>query len=117
MVMRKHHSSPGLIVAPLIAGIAWVAIPLLSLAGTFVSADLGRNHIITETISNSAVKSDRGIAAHPQTEQMMPNAGPPNAKRTWKIPSGCEAAFSKLLKSNNFAVRCVTSIQPRVKLA
>jgi hypothetical protein len=70
--MLTHHSSPGLIMAPLIAGIAWVAIPLLSLAGTFINADVGRNHIIAETISNSAVKSDRGIAAHPQMEQMMP---------------------------------------------
>ncbi len=48
--------------------------------------------------------------AAPAKSQLTPNAGQ-------SIPFGCDAAFSRILSSRNFAARCVTSIEPPVKLA
>jgi hypothetical protein len=46
----------------------------------------------------------------PAKSQLTPNPGQ-------SIPFGCDAAFSRILSSRNFAARCVTSVEPPVKLA
>jgi len=54
------------------------------------------------TISNSALKGDRlGVAHQGAFRKEGSEAG-------GKIPVGCEAAFSKLVRIGNFTSRCVT---------
>jgi hypothetical protein len=53
------------------------------------------------TVSNSALKGDRLPKMRHGVERMEGNK-PAN------IPTGCEAAFSKLVRVGNFSSRCVT---------
>ena len=100
------------------ATIGWIAAILLlpSHASTLAVTNGVHRTAVVGSITNSARKGDRLVSAHTTNEEVTA-APAAKKKRIAKIPVGCEAAFSRVIKSNNFAVRCVTGIQLRTKLA
>jgi len=87
------------------------------LIGTSVASGMaGTAHSYTPAAlgsveSNKTLKGDRLFSAHIKAGNR--DAEPAKADATKsrrKIPVGCEAAFSKLVASANFTVRCVTSV-------
>jgi len=118
-VMQREQSSSSLIALSLIAGIviAWAAIFLLPLhASTLATTHAGKSHGLVRTVSNSALKGDR-LAGARATIGQTKAAPAAETKKAARIPAGCDAAFSKLVKANNFAARCVTSMPLRAKVA
>ena len=113
--MQRGYFSLKLIAVSLIANvvIVWAAMLLLpSHASTLSTTNGVQTTAIIRTISNSVLKGDRLIGAHVTMER---ENQPPAAeiKGMSKIPVGCDAAFSKMVNSDNFAARCVTGIQVR----
>jgi hypothetical protein len=96
----RSQTRTGVIGAWLI-GSALIAVGLACLpigSGSSSASDIA----IGGTISNSALKGDRMPVLHagvtPQSQ----------SSKSSKIPVGCEAAFSKLVRVGNFSSRCVT---------
>ena len=65
---------------------------------------------VSSTVSNAASKGDRLTNNHPNTSaRTAAGAEQVTAKRSGKIPIGCEAAFSQLVHLVDFSARrCVT---------
>ena len=71
-------------------------------------------HESASVISNAGaqvVKGDRLTSAKPWERRAVERIGAKSAPVSTgeqKIPVGCEAAFSRIVKSGNFTARCVT---------
>ena len=70
-------------------------------------------------VPNRAAKGDRLPVMHrTDRDSSSTRADPrPTQKTDRGIPVGCDGAFSKLVKSENFAARCVTAVDAPTKFA
>jgi hypothetical protein len=114
--MQTDRFSSGIIAISLIASIAiaWTIILLASHGATLASTAQSRAAI--GTVSNLASKGDRLVGAAAKSEHLKSDLPPAKAKDVAKIPLGCDAAFSKLIREYNFAARCITSIEARTSV-
>jgi hypothetical protein len=105
--MRRDFVSVGLISAALIVStiIAWMAILMPSHAEPVVGSVAKSADVVFSMSSNTARKGDR---LDVKIYQGTSSAPTPAVKTGAKIPVGCDGAFSKLVRSANIAVRCVT---------
>jgi hypothetical protein len=118
-VIQENYCHSGIVLAPLFASVAVVWAGILfhtSHESTPAPANGVQPAAISGTVSNSALKRNRLVGPYGTIEHAK-SAPAAEGKRATKIPVGCDAAFSKLIKSNNFASRCVTSIQLDAKFA
>jgi len=105
--MRRDFLSAGLISAALIVSIiiAWMAILMPSHASPVEGLVAKTVDVAVTMSSNTARKGDRLDLKIDHGRNSMPM---PAVKAGPKTPIGCEAAFSKLVRSEKIAVRCVT---------
>ena len=82
---------------------AGAAVPSLSLAAS-------------KTISNAALKGDRLINVHVKIDGFG-RGGVSTPTNVGKLPVGCDPAFSKLVRSENLATRCITKIDTSTRVA
>lgn len=107
--MRRDFLSAGLISAVLIVSIviAWLSILMPSHAAP-VEGSVAKTvtvDVVVPMSSNTVRKGDRlDLKISPGTNSMPL----PAVRSRTKIPVGCDTAFSKLVKSERIAVRCVT---------
>jgi hypothetical protein len=107
VAMRRDFLSAGLISAALIVCIiiAWMAILMPSHAAP-VEGPLAKTvDVAVPMSSNTARKGDRLDVKISHSRNSMPM---PAVKAGTKMPIGCDTAFSKLVRSEKIAVRCVT---------
>lgn len=105
--MRRDFLSAGLISAVLIVSIviAWLAILMPSHAAPVEGSVAKTVDVVVPMSSNTVRKGDRlDLKISPGTNSMPL----PAVRSGTKIPVGCDTAFSKLVKSERIAVRCVT---------
>jgi len=119
--MHRNYFSSGVIGAALILSIiiAWVTISVPSHAAPSVrsnpkSVGIG---VVVSIVSNTARKGDRLDVGRSKIEYSAHSAPTPAGKAGARIPVGCDVAFSKLVRFENAAVRCVTSVETSVKFA
>lgn len=117
--MDRDYFSSGVIGAALILSIiiAWAAILAPSHAAPLVLGDAKSAGVAVSIISNTARKGDRLDVGRSKTEYGSHSAPAPAAEAGASIPVGCDLAFSKLVRSENTAVRCITSAETPVKFA
>lgn len=125
------------------AAIAWllVCLPVTATSSASVSAPRDASVLSRTTTSNKALKGDRldqpptrteaevrgetRVMARPSSRQAgsqidagaVHEPSQPALTSVRKIPVGCEVAFSRLVKAENFATRCVTGLDSSLKLA
>jgi len=102
--MRRNVLSASLISAALIVSIviAWLAILMPSHAAQ-VEGPVVKT--LVPISSNTARKADRLDVKIIRGTNSMPM---PAVRSVTKIPLGCDTAFSRLVRSDKIAVRCVT---------
>jgi len=118
--MQRDFLSSGVIAAALVLSIiiVWVAILVPSHAAPLVRSDAKSGlGIAASIVSDTAQKGDRLEVGRSKIEYGAHSAPAAAAKAGARIPVGCDAAFSKSVRSGNVAVRCVTSTEPSVKFA
>jgi hypothetical protein len=112
--MRRDFLSAELMSASLIISIiiAWMTILISLHAAPIVGAATKSVEVVVPMSSNAARKRDRlDIKINHGTNSMPTSA----VKAGTKIPVGCDGAFSKLVRLESIAVRCVTSLETVVK--
>lgn len=87
-------------------GLVAVLSPVVPSAGAAVP---GHSLVASKTISNAVLKGDRLIGVHIN--------GSPTPRNIGKLPVGCDLAFSKLVRQDNLATRCITEIDISAKMA
>ena len=105
--MRRGFLSAGLISAALVVTIviAWLAI-LMPLHAAPVEGPIAKTVVVVVTMSsNTARKGDRLDVKISHGRNSMPM---PAVRTGTKIPGGCDTAFSRLVRFEKIAVRCVT---------
>jgi len=118
--MHRDYFSSGVIGVALIVSIviAWAAILLPSHAAALVRANATNSTgIAASIVSNTARKGDRLAVAHSTIERGAHSELTPAGNSVTKVPVGCDVASSKLIRSQNDAVRCITRTETFVKLA
>ena len=90
---------------------AWMLAVLLPVGSSLhVQAPRPESAFIISNLGVQSAKGDRLISGKPRERR----EGEVGTKSTvvssgeWKIPIGCDAAFSRLVKFGNFTARCVT---------
>jgi hypothetical protein len=74
---------------------------------------------VFEVVPNRAAKGDRLSSMQTTIHDSIPSRvefRPAQMNRD-KIPEGCDPAFSRIVKSGNFAARCVTVVDVSTKFA
>ncbi|HUZ31460.1 MAG TPA: hypothetical protein VMV19_05035 [Xanthobacteraceae bacterium] len=109
--MNKVHFTDywsGIVGASLLGGIAiaWAAV-LLPVHGTTAAPGNGQADI-RRSMSNVALKGDRLVGMHSRFGEEPAVGEAPTGKSVAKIPVGCDPAFSKTVRHENFAARCIT---------
>ena len=114
---HRDYLSSGVIAAALILGIivTWMAVLVPSHAAP--SRGSHATDVAVSIVSNTARKGDRLDAGRNTIEQGARFAPAPTAKAGATVPVGCDVAFSKLVRFQNVAVRCMTSVATSVKFA
>ena len=118
--MQRDYFSSGVIAAALVLSIiiVWVAILVPSHAAPLRSdTKSGAVGIAVSIVSNAARKGDRLDVGRSKIEYGAHSAPAPAVKAGARIPVGCDAAFSKSVRSGNVAVRCITSAETSAKFA
>lgn len=114
------------ILASWLVTIALIATALLGLlfplgpsASSWKPAPLSLSLSESGVVPNRAAKADRlaGIQMTTKDAGSGQAESRPVQGADRRIPLGCEGAFSKLVKSDNFAARCVTSLDTPAKFA
>lgn len=103
--LRDYWS--GIVGASLIASlcIAWAGMLLPAHGSALVP---GSPPAVIRTMSNAALKGDRFVSIGDKRGDNALARETALAKGTPKIPTGCDLAFSKIVRYGNFVSRCIT---------
>ncbi len=97
--------------------VAWVAILVPSHAAASLHSE-GKSIAVTALIVSDTARKGNRLGAESRTIEYDVRSVPPAAAMIdARVPVGCDVAFSKLVKSKNVAVRCITSVATSVKVA